>query len=1335
MKITRKALALLLSLAMMVTFMPMSVFAEDELNEEAQQPIAQESQEETSESVQETEQQMPVAAEAPQQGETPEVEENSVTFNVLEGGSFRLWDGVNYIYCFYDETEQKMVFVNNELGYVQEDGNPRFQFGDIDSIEVQLKPDNNYWLDRVHIGYDQYDLHPSKGGKSLKSLPGWEEKTYEENGELETWYTFDINFDNFSSDNVYIEGLFSTYDPAYYDDPPEYAQNRYQVVYDDLHGDDYYVEVNRNNAGWQKVESGNYYQYAKGDKLKFRICTPPLDEEAAGDKDNYPAVEISENAIDEETGDNILYYSDEEHDEIEISGNTFGYTPQSNDGVKVHVWWSVYGHKYDHAWEEEDMSPYYLVRTDVISGYGLVGFNDSFYGGGDLVCVDSKGKAKILTGKTTPVKIEPDGGNEVDYVLLNGKRIEGRDLSSTPGFKWYKCKSQNTNSYTYTASDETELYVAFRERTDWENAAEKLRTDRFAYACDDADQIKTLLAAEMFDKRLGNAFESVDEVKACLTVVKKNNDKGIAGKGQYSYTLSKDNVTATGTADVLERPTDIVVATGSESKVVNLTNADDSYSFYSVTLPYDKEKRERDVNVYGNSVKIEYEYEIEKDRIGFNLTNNDTIENKTLTIYNSNNEGNEFDRFECGSDEQQIRYNILKSGDNVTSTVTPVGANSIRENDRQRGSYKANVTKGAEGVIFKADLQNDDQIKAVYIGAENVTDSLENDEFTVSNEDMNKVVNIYIEAADHGPGHLALVHYRHYGSDNTNVFIGDNIDKPDEINRINDPNGDKTRETEYTTLVRLPGDAKDNNVRLVVGTGFPHIFTKIIVNDTDYSDNIPKSRAERIENFYEQQNNVSVEVPRNDDDHGVGIYNITTFTRAGRKDEGRDELFIGNFGWFSTASEDRSPSDVIDGGDIELVRAVYKEAGKADEVYYDENNESESQLSDHTAKSWISHDNGDGEAVFPTGTEVTVRLTPDYGKQLVSFGVNGKHFDKGDADERNEYTFIVQSGNFHLEAKFEDVKNTASIDDSIDNLLGASVESADNTNTPVESGTLNMKIEESDQMAEDPNAITAFDINMDNVFYAGKRKVNKDWTDEDMSTLDNKASIKLVIEEIDAGDKVRVIREHEGEEPTAVESSVDGNGNLIIESDKFSTYTICKDSEAKGKLGSATLATTSYTYNGGNKKPAVATVKNSHGRVLDSKYYTVSYPTAKNVGAYYVTINGKGRYAGTSVKAKFTIVPKGATIKTPKKAKKAFTAKWSKQSGKMSKKRITGYEVQYSTSSKFASGVKTKKVKGYKKTSVKIKKLKSKTTYYVRVRTYLGSYKSAWSKTKSVKTK
>ena len=77
---------------------------------------------------------------------------------------------------------------------------------------------------------------------------------------------------------------------------------------------------------------------------------------------------------------------------------------------------------------------------------------------------------------------------------------------------------------------------------------------------------------------------------------------------------------------------------------------------------------------------------------------------------------------------------------------------------------------------------------------------------------------------------------------------------------------------------------------------------------------------------------------------------------------------------------------------------------------------------------------------------------------------------------------------------------------------------------------------------------------------------------------------------------------------------------------------------------------------------------------------------------------------------------------------RAFTVKWKKKSG------ITGYQIQYSTNSKFKKGNKSIKIKNAKTVSKKITKLKAAKKYYVRIRTYKGKKYSKWSKVKSIKT-
>ena len=84
-------------------------------------------------------------------------------------------------------------------------------------------------------------------------------------------------------------------------------------------------------------------------------------------------------------------------------------------------------------------------------------------------------------------------------------------------------------------------------------------------------------------------------------------------------------------------------------------------------------------------------------------------------------------------------------------------------------------------------------------------------------------------------------------------------------------------------------------------------------------------------------------------------------------------------------------------------------------------------------------------------------------------------------------------------------------------------------------------------------------------------------------------------------------------------------------------------------------------------------------------------------------------------------------------AKKAASLKWVKKTG------INGYEIQYSTGSKFTAS-KTRTVKAAKSTvSKKVTGLKSGSKYYFRIRTYKtaadGNVYSAWSAAKSVKAK
>ena len=119
-------------------------------------------------------------------------------------------------------------------------------------------------------------------------------------------------------------------------------------------------------------------------------------------------------------------------------------------------------------------------------------------------------------------------------------------------------------------------------------------------------------------------------------------------------------------------------------------------------------------------------------------------------------------------------------------------------------------------------------------------------------------------------------------------------------------------------------------------------------------------------------------------------------------------------------------------------------------------------------------------------------------------------------------------------------------------------------------------------------------------------------------------------------------------------------------------------------------------------------------RIRDIIYIILSIIILTNSILFYTTVWASTKLPSTSI----------SIIKVQNQA---FTVKWKKKSS------ITGYQIQYSTNSKFKKGNKSIKIKNAKTGSKKITKLKSNKKYYVRIRTYKGKKYSKWSKVKSAK--
>lgn len=163
------------------------------------------------------------------------------------------------------------------------------------------------------------------------------------------------------------------------------------------------------------------------------------------------------------------------------------------------------------------------------------------------------------------------------------------------------------------------------------------------------------------------------------------------------------------------------------------------------------------------------------------------------------------------------------------------------------------------------------------------------------------------------------------------------------------------------------------------------------------------------------------------------------------------------------------------------------------------------------------------------------------------------------------------------------------------------------------------------------------------------------------------------------------------------------------------------------------LNATSYPYNGKIQKPTI-TVTDSQRNTISAKHYTVTYPNAsKSPGYYKVKITFDSKYTGTETYY-YTIKPNKTTVTLKDSTKDSLKASWIKITG------ISGYEIQYSTSSSFTKA--TTVTASASTTTKKITTLKKNATYYVRIRSYRtvtidgksSKIYSSWSTVKKVKT-
>lgn len=157
-----------------------------------------------------------------------------------------------------------------------------------------------------------------------------------------------------------------------------------------------------------------------------------------------------------------------------------------------------------------------------------------------------------------------------------------------------------------------------------------------------------------------------------------------------------------------------------------------------------------------------------------------------------------------------------------------------------------------------------------------------------------------------------------------------------------------------------------------------------------------------------------------------------------------------------------------------------------------------------------------------------------------------------------------------------------------------------------------------------------------------------------------------------------------------------------------------------------------FRWDSGGKYYGDNSEKNIDPFILGSKW---SNCTESVFGKRHISFFGPdGRLAHTIQNPKTDNVPKikAGKIKKATSLKNGISLSWNKISN------IKGYEIQCSTNKKFTSIDRVINMSSLK-SSVKITKLKKKTTYYVRIRAYIGDdsekWSGPWSAIKKIKTK
>ena len=304
-------------------------------------------------------------------------------------------------------------------------------------------------------------------------------------------------------------------------------------------------------------------------------------------------------------------------------------------------------------------------------------------------------------------------------------------------------------------------------------------------------------------------------------------------------------------------------------------------------------------------------------------------------------------------------------------------------------------------------------------------------------------------------------------------------------------------------------------------------YSKLEINGVNYANQTPHTKDE----IYEHHIGRALQFWINDVPYNEDGYNIVV---EGSKLS--NEKLVGSFGWnYKKDTEpdyDPNEDSLFTHGSLEFVEVKYTDLDNVSYTF-DNVNDYNSAKFHGTGEIYEWHDGNKaytdrrdawGEALVPYGAELTIRVIPDPGYQLVGLTNSSAGFTT--TDEVGVYKIVFNeenmgngANNFHLGAIFEEVDDEV-IPNSV-NVKSGNIE----TDTNFENGTA--KLEVNDVISMSPNRMEQFettatdegydienylDISLYNSIYKGGKKDssgNYESWDTPIENIDNKATITL----------------------------------------------------------------------------------------------------------------------------------------------------------------------------------------------------------------------------------